>query len=178
MYQRGIKTERQPFVVVGVWSCGFVRALPNKFSVISPFSSSRATALLLYVFRVPCLTTILDSWSSQCETTYTTIFIISEKYGRSIRIRGDCFPNTRDQEMKLVLQDQPQFHQLHPHETQILQNLDVLFNEILLPTTLDRCVLHLGRNLIATFLLAACNAAVHLVHPDADPFHSQEIAQH
>ena len=26
------------------------------------------------------------------------------------------------------------------------------------------------------FLLAACNAAVHLVHPDVDLFHSQEIA--
>ena len=42
---------------------------------------------------------------------------------------------------------------------------DVLFNEILIPTNL-----HLVRNLIA------CNVAVHLVHPDADPFYSQEIA--
>ena len=44
--QGGIKAERQPFVVVGVWSC-----------------HCDFTALLLYAFRVPCLTTILDSWS-------------------------------------------------------------------------------------------------------------------
>ena len=36
--------------------------------------------------------------------------------------------------------------------------------------------LHLVRNLIALILLAACKTAVHLVHPDADLFHSQEIA--
>ena len=29
------------------------------------------TFLLLYVFRVSCLTTILDSWSLECENTYT-----------------------------------------------------------------------------------------------------------
>ena len=70
--QVGIRAERQPFVVVGVWSfhC-LVRTLPNKFNVISPFASSGVTALLLYVFRVPCLTTILDSWSLECENTYT-----------------------------------------------------------------------------------------------------------
>ena len=45
-------------------------------------------------------------------------------------------------------------------------------------SNLDRCALHLVRNLSEPFLLAACSATVHLVHPDADPFHSQEIAQH
>ena len=49
--------------------------------------------------------------------------------------------------------------------------LDVLFNEILLPTNLDQHALHLVRNLIAPFLLACCSAAVHLVHPDVDLFH-------
>ena len=29
------------------------------------------TALLLHAFRVPCLKTILDSWSLECENTYT-----------------------------------------------------------------------------------------------------------
>ena len=47
--QGGIMAERQLFVVVGGWSC----------------------ALLLYAFRVPCLTTILDFWSLECENTYT-----------------------------------------------------------------------------------------------------------
>ena len=28
------------------------------------------TAVLLYAFRVPCLTTILDSWSLECGNTY------------------------------------------------------------------------------------------------------------
>ena len=57
----GIKAERQPFVVVGAWSCQcLVCTLPNNFNVISPFSSSRVTALLVYVFRVPCPTTTLD----------------------------------------------------------------------------------------------------------------------
>ena len=54
--------------------------------------------------------------------------------------------------------------------------LCVLFNEILRPTSLDQHDLLLVRNLIALFLLAACSAAVHLVHPDADLFHCQEIA--
>ena len=46
--------------------------------------------------------------------------------------------------------------------------LCVLFNEILRPTNLDQHALHLVRNLIALFLLAACSVAVNLVHPDAD----------
>ena len=58
--QGGIKAERQPFVVVGVWS-----------SQCLWWSSKQAqrdfTALLLYAFRVPCPTTILDSWSLECE---------------------------------------------------------------------------------------------------------------
>ena len=41
----------------------------------------------------------------------------------------------------------------------------VLFNEILLPANLDQHGLHLVRNLIALFLLAACSVAVYLVHP-------------
>ena len=44
------------------------------------------------------------------------------------------------------------------------------------PTNLDHNALHLVRNLIAPVLLAACNVAVHLVHLDADLFHSQEVA--
>ena len=56
--------------------------------------------------------------------------------------------------------------------------LCVLFNEILRPTDLDQHPLHLVRTLIALFLLAACSVAVYLVHPDADLFHSQEIAHH
>ena len=43
--------------------------------------------------------------------------------------------------------------------------LDVLFNKTLIPTTIDQHALHLVRNLIAPCLLAACNDAVHLVHP-------------
>ena len=57
-----------------------------------------------------------------------------------------------------------------------LQVLDVFFNEILRPTNLDQHALHLVRNLIALFLLAACSAAVHLVHPDVDLLHSKETA--
>ena len=52
----------------------------------------------------------------------------------------------------------------------------VLFYEILRPTSLDQHDLHLVRNLIALFLLAACSVHVYLVHPDAGLFHSQEIA--
>ena len=54
----------------------------------------------------------------------------------------------------------------------------VLFNEILRPTNFVQQDLHLVRNLIALFLLAACSVAVYLVHLDADLFHSQEIAHH
>ena len=106
------------------------------------------TALLLYAFRVPCLTTFLDSWSLESENTYTPAR------------RAALFCE----------------HFVAPTSSAGCKSW-MLFNEILLPTNLDRHALHLIRNLIAPFLLAACFAAVHLVHPDADPFRSQEIAQ-
>ena len=58
-----IKAKRQPSVVVVVWSC-------QCLVVVFQTSSQRGfTALLLYAFRVPCLTTILDSRSLECENT-------------------------------------------------------------------------------------------------------------
>ena len=66
------KQSANPCVVVGVLSCQcLVRTPPHKFNEISPFSSSRVAALVLYEFRVPCLTTILDSRSLESEDTYT-----------------------------------------------------------------------------------------------------------
>ena len=98
------------------------------------------TALFLHAFRVPCLTTILDSRSLECELHPCST---SSAVLRVFR-RSNCFG--------------------------WLQVLDVLFSEILRPTNLDPHALHLVRNHIALFLLAASSAAVHLVHPDVDVF--------
>ena len=63
--QDGIEAQRQPFV--GVPKCGRVN--------VSWWSSKQAqrgfTAVLLHAFRVPCLTTIIDSRSLECQNTYT-----------------------------------------------------------------------------------------------------------
>ena len=98
------------------------------------------TALFLHAFRVPCLTTILDSRSLECE----------------------LHPCSTSSAVLRVFRRSNYFGWL--------QVLDVLFSEILRPTNLDPRALHLVRNHVVLFLLAASSAAVHLVHPDVDVF--------
>ena len=58
--QGGIKTKRQPFVVVGVWSCQCLVVVQTRSTWLHP------SALV----RVSCLTTILDSRTLERENTY------------------------------------------------------------------------------------------------------------
>ena len=147
----GITAERQPFVVVGVWSCQcLVRTLPNKFNVISPFPSSRVTALLLYVFRVPCLTTSLDAWSLECANTCTPArraALFCEYFVTPTASAGCGF---------WVFFSMKSFFQ------QIL--IDMLFISVEI-TSHYAC------------LLPAMPLSI-LFTPDADPLHSQEMAPH
>ena len=67
---------------VAVTCLCLLRTLPNRLNVISPFSSSRATALHWYALRVPYRTTIHDSWSLGSETSNTPITPAFPRFSR------------------------------------------------------------------------------------------------
>mmetsp|Transcript_73712 Transcript_73712/g.208779 ORF Transcript_73712/g.208779 Transcript_73712/m.208779 type:complete len:344 (-) Transcript_73712:164-1195(-) len=62
-----------------------------------------------------------------------------------------------------------------PHPAGNGQHWCVLLNEIFLPTHLHKHALHLVGNLVVARLLVSGRVAVHLVHADANLFHTQKV---
>merc|ERR550532_2478370 len=69
------------------------------------------------------------------------------------------------------------FQEVVSHPTRNGQHWSVFFDEILLPSNLDQHALHLVGDLIVRCLLVPSSVAVHLVHTDADLFHTEQIDQ-
>ena len=125
--------------------CGLV----NVSSWSSKQSQRDFTALLLYAFRVPRLTAILDFWTLECENTYTParrVALFCEHFVAPTSSAG-C-------------------------KSWMFFSLQTFFQQILI----DMLFISFEVSLHLSCLLPAMPLSI-LFTPDADPFHSQEIAQ-